>query len=139
MFSAEIDGIDPKNSKSDDLKDLSFVEAKMRKAGTPRMYLSNMWSQSYLSGVDKLVIAWRDYDCRVDRIEVMHPRDVRPTDSETRIKRLTNVLTHLKGLTKNVDDPEVVWRVIVTATTVRAVQETGQTFFLKKFLAASLV
>lgn len=131
IYNAEIDGIDPVKSTSDDLQDLSFVEAKVRKAGSAR-FLGSMWAQSYLSGVDKIVVGWRNEERYLKSIQVFHPDQLRPKTADDSLALLAKVLDYVQALMMGVEDPKCIYSVIVSSDNIKGRRYLGQDSTLLK-------
>lgn len=121
IYNAEVDGIDPDNSASDDLQDLSFVEAKVRKMGYgPNRFLGTMWAQSYLSGVDKIVIGWRNEERFLKSIQVFHPEQLRPKSADESLALLAKVMDYVQTLMMGVDDPKCIYSVSISKDKIQS-------------------
>lgn len=133
IYNAEIDGIDPRQSHSEDLCDLSFIEAKLKQNQARNM--TKLWAQCYLAGVDTAVIGrWGRRVDFVDRIEIMNPEKFRPKNAAARLQRLKAFLDHVKVITKDANDPSVVWNVTVHKNGIDSSLVNSRPFLLEEFV-----
>lgn len=137
IYNAEIDGIDPNHSKTDKLNDLSFVEAKLRPVGKS---VPTVWAQSYLSGVDKVVLGWKDDKSIVKSIDLLETSKIRPKNADKALTLLVEVMEHIKTLMSSVTDPNHIYHVHIVKgkvdTKSKPKRFNGEQVLLKEYLKA---
>lgn len=135
IYNAEIDGIDPIASKSDKLNDLRLVEAKTRPVGKS---VPTVWSQCYLSGIDKVVLGWKTEANVVKSIDVLETSKMRPKNSDKMLTLLIEVMEHIKTLMAGVTDPKDIYHVNIVKgkvdTKSKPKRYNGDQVLLKEYL-----
>lgn len=111
LYQAEVDGVETSSRQLENLADLRLVEAKVR---VQDGILKRVWAQSYLAGVEKVVIGWRDSQGSLKDIDVFATDQLRPEEANESLVFLAKVLRTIQEKMSGIDNENLIMYFRVT-------------------------